>query len=115
MTASDDQAVGDAVSAEAVSGTCRQCGAPVLLARSWRGSYVPVDAEPCPDGTVRVERGWLRPVAPDELLRERGRLYRPHARVCPDAAWLRERLAGGASPGPRVKLTRGPESCAEGA
>jgi hypothetical protein len=81
--------------ASAVPGVCKSCGGAVILARSPRfWSYIALDAEPSPDGTLLVERGHARRVPTAKLaeLREEGRLHRPHAGSCPDAAGVRKRL-----------------------
>jgi hypothetical protein len=35
-----------------MSDTCNSCGAPIRWSRTLKGSYMPLDAEPNPDGNV---------------------------------------------------------------
>jgi len=78
----------------AARGTCRSCGAPVLMVRSWKGRYIPIDAEPSQRGTLRLRDGFAQVVPQPELdaARKREQLYVGHAASCPAAAHWRERV-----------------------
>ena len=58
------------------AGKCRACGAVVLVARTVHG-FVVLDAAPSAQGSLRVHRGYLRPVPPEGLREARlaGGLY----------------------------------------
>jgi hypothetical protein len=74
----------------------KHCDAPIIWAITTAGKFMPVDAEPTPDGNVELSAEWPAlghpsalvhaqpPLDPDAVLRL------PHHATCPDAAeWKR--------------------------
>jgi hypothetical protein len=77
---------------------CRSCAAPVIWAVTEAGRPMPVDAEPAPDGTVRLEdRGGPQPLARVVPAAKRfgvTGLRKSHFATCPEAGAWRRRRAG---------------------
>ena len=71
---------------------CRSCGAPILWARTEAGKSIPLDSEPHPGGTIRIDDAnpplaivvTIYAATPDELFGG-APLYRSHFATCPDA------------------------------
>lgn len=68
---------------------CRSCGAEMIMARTIKGAWMPIDAEPVPDGSlvITTQKGgtMVRPMAPGE---DAERRYVSHFATCPQAgAW----------------------------
>jgi hypothetical protein len=77
---------------------CRSCQAIIIWARTFDDTRMPLDAEPCPEGNVRLfGDGRARVLTNDERFAaiECGqRLYRSHFATCPNAkAHRRRRVA----------------------
>jgi hypothetical protein len=74
---------------------CMSCGAPILWARTGKRGWMPLDAEPVPNGNLRFGKGHeIKHVPPGhrETLRAEGvELYQSHYATCPDAAHWRNR------------------------
>ncbi len=75
-----------------MSAKCSTCGAPIRWAMGHNGKRIPLDAEPAPNGNVRIAPSNLpdvgtwatyvtreSPAAPGEVL------YLSHFATCPDA------------------------------
>jgi hypothetical protein len=76
-----------------VFGVCKSCGAPILWARSDRGSLMPLDRSPHPDGNLELVQvdgvGQVaRVVVPDPTL---GHRRLSHFVTCPNAPEHRRR------------------------
>jgi hypothetical protein len=75
---------------------CGSCGAAIVWAITEGGGRMPVDAEPTPEGNLRLfrkrEGGTLSVVvcAPGS----QPRLFRPHFATCPDTESWRRRRSG---------------------
>ena len=72
---------------------CRSCGAEVIWIRTVTGQPMPVDVQPCPQGTVRLLRPGIGEVLRvDERADHDGPLYRAHFATCPHAgSWRKNR------------------------
>jgi hypothetical protein len=65
-------------------GNCRSCGAAILWVKTRNGKSMPLDAEPCPDGT-------LVPADDGRATSYTGPRYKSHFATCPNAMQLRKR------------------------
>ena len=80
--------------------TCRSCGAEILWARTVAGKAIPLDAEPRPDGNVRIAPIGgidaalvLTDPAERAAAQIEGPVYVTHFATCPNAAEHRRRDA----------------------
>jgi hypothetical protein len=76
-----------------MSDTCNSCGAPIRWSRTLKGSYMPLDAEPNPDGNVVLYDNGTCRVLVDEWGHE-GHRHTSHFATCPNAMHHRRRKAG---------------------
>ncbi len=74
-------------------GRCKSCGAAILWARTARGKWMPLDAQPHAQGTVAILDG-KAVVVPEELRRAGRPVYRCHFVSCPRAKEHRRHGAG---------------------
>ncbi len=77
--------------------TCRSCPAQIIWAVTAKGKYMPVDAEPNPDGNVELlppAPGMRAPQAivhgQPQMMTE-GAIHMPHHATCPKADEWRKR------------------------
>jgi hypothetical protein len=69
---------------------CKSCGAEVLWARTRKGRRMPLDAEPSPDGNIRLADGVAEVVGEDQRGGNED-LFLSHFVTCPQAAQHRSR------------------------
>jgi hypothetical protein len=72
---------------------CRSCGAPVIWTVTERGKRMPVDAEPNPQGNIRLEQSTGDAPLTAVYMRERTasvELYTSHFATCPQSRQWRQ-------------------------
>lgn len=70
--------------------TCRSCRADIEFVRTPANRAMPLDAQPSPDGNVRLVNGQAHVLGPLEVAAltddERAQLRMPHHATCPQGA-----------------------------
>ncbi len=84
----------DGHASEGIVTTCRSCHQPIVFAWTTKGKKLPLDPEPSPAGTVRLDRttAYVLSAADTVTLRAADQaLHTSHISTCPDAGAWRNR------------------------
>ena len=70
---------------------CKSCGAAILWAQTPKGKWIPLDAEPSPEGQMFINCiGLAARLSAEELTAFLENRYMPHHATCPNAASYRK-------------------------